>query len=195
MVSNPGIRGAVTQSTIDAARKYGLDGLDLDWEFPNSRQDMTNLAMLFKEFLLAELPYAYPGSAIRKYVDSLNPMCSDCHGAWNAAVTGAHALVYDKNGVPLTKQVMGMPAYGRTWQLKGPNDHGAPAVRVGPGNGGIMAYKDIVDFNLANKATTVVYDHTTVSTYSYTGTNWIGYDDTRSIKNKIRFAKAQGLGG
>ena len=100
-----------------------------------------------------------------------------------------------KNGVPLTKQVMGMPAYGRTWQLKGPNDHGAPAVRVGPGNGGIMAYKDIVDFNLANKATTVVYDHTTVSTYSYTGTNWIGYDDTRSIKNKIRFAKAQGLGG
>lgn len=49
MVSNPGIRGAVTQSTVDAARKYGLDGLDLDWEFPNNRQDMTNLAMLFKE--------------------------------------------------------------------------------------------------------------------------------------------------
>lgn len=35
----------------------------------------------------------------------------------------------------------------------------------------------------------------TVSTYSYTGTNWIGYDDNRSIKNKIRFTTAQGLGG
>lgn len=238
MVSDRGNRGAFIQSTINVARKYGFDGLDLDWEFPN-QQDMTHLAVLFKEwhaaleqeslasgkprlllsaavyfasnFLLAEVPYTYPGAAIRKYVDSLNPMCFDYHGSWNTSVTGEHALVYDKssnvstsygisswkkNGVPSRKLVMGMPAYGRTWQLKDPNDHGigAPAVGVGPGNGGIMQYKDIVDFNLANKAT-VLYDNATVSTYSYAGTNWIGYDDIRSIKDKIRFAKAQGLGG
>ncbi|KAH6770314.1 Glycosyl hydrolase family protein with chitinase insertion domain-containing protein [Perilla frutescens var. hirtella] len=42
---------------------------------------------------------------------------------------------------------------------------------------------------------TVVFDATTVSTYSYVGTDWIGYDDTTSIEHKIKFAKAQGLGG
>lgn len=75
---------------------YGFDSLDLDWEFPNNQQDMTNLTMLFKKwravlekesllrgkprllisaavyfasnFLVAELPYTYPGSAIRKYL-------------------------------------------------------------------------------------------------------------------------------
>ncbi|KAG6406241.1 hypothetical protein SASPL_133840 [Salvia splendens] len=31
--------------------------------------------------------------------------------------------------------------------------------------------------------------------YSYAGTNWVGYDDATSIAAKVKFAKAQGLGG
>lgn len=239
MVSNQNNRATFIQSTISIARQYGFDGLDLDWEFPNNQQDMTNLASLFEEWrsavendsiasgkprlLLSAAVYfsadlflqnvarTYPGDAIREYVDSINPMCFDYHGAWDTSKTGAHALLYDKSsnvstsygifswkrdGVPSRKLVMGMPVYGRTWELKDANDHGtgAPAVGIGPGNEGVMLYKDIVDFNMENNAT-VVYDNETVSTYAYSGTSWIGYDDTRSIKRKIRFAKAQGLGG
>ncbi|KAA8535297.1 hypothetical protein F0562_030300 [Nyssa sinensis] len=113
-------------------------------------------------FFLSETPRTYPGDAIKHYVDFVNPMCYDYHGAWDTSVTGAQALLYDKssnlstsygisswirNGVPAKKLVMGLPMYGRTWQLKDPNEHGigAPAVGIGPGNDGLMIYSDIVD--------------------------------------------------
>lgn len=152
----------------------------------------------------------YPGEAINAYLDFISPMCFDYRGGWDTSVTGSPALLYDatsnvstrygvrtwkENGVPLKKIVMGMPVYGRTWQLKDSNQHGigAPAVATGPG-GGMMPYSAIVSFNSEHNAT-IVYDQATVSTYSYAGINWIGFDDTTSIKNKVQFAKAEGLGG
>ncbi|KZV27415.1 acidic mammalian chitinase-like [Dorcoceras hygrometricum] len=162
------------------------------------------------EVLFDSVPRTYPGESIRSFVDFVNPMCYDYHGSWDTSATGAPALLYDNtskvstshgisqwklDGVPPKKIVMGMPAYGRTWQLEDPNRHGIgdPAVNVGPG-GGVMIFSDIVEFNSANNAT-VVFDNATVSTYSYTGTSWIGYDDTVSVEYKVKFAKAQGLGG
>lgn len=150
------------------------------------------------------------GDAITRYVDFINPMCYDYHGGWEPTVTGAHAALYDQHsnlsteygirtwkqdGVVSGKIVMGMPAYGRTWQLQDPNEHGigAPANGTGPG-GGMMTYSDIIGFNCENNAT-VVFDNTTVSTYSYVGNDWIGYDDITSIQQKIKFAKDQKLVG
>ncbi|KAF9617598.1 hypothetical protein IFM89_037661 [Coptis chinensis] len=57
-----------------------------------------------------------------------------------------------------------------------------------------MTFADVENFNRKNGAT-VVYDKTTVSTYSFAGTSWIGYDDPRYVSAKIGFAKAQHLGG
>ncbi|XP_016455159.2 uncharacterized protein LOC107779277 [Nicotiana tabacum] len=153
----------------------------------------------------------YPREALKNYLDFLNPMCYNYKGSWDTSVTGAPALLYDKssnistsygisawkqNGVPSTKLVMGIPLFGKTWKLKDPNDHriGAPAVGVGPGTQGEMSYDNIVTFNSENNAT-IVYNNETVSTYSYVGTNWIGYDDINSITKKIKYAKTQGIGG
>lgn len=90
---------------------------------------------------------------------------------------------------------MGLPLYGRTWQLRDAGDHGigAPAVGAGLGNG-VLMYMEVAAFNKESKAH-VVYDNSTVSTYSYAGTEWIGYDDGKSVGKKIEFAKQCNLGG
>lgn len=241
MATTKQTRGVFINSTIEIARKYQFDGVDLDWEFPATVGDMANLALLFKEWrkaleneaktcgkgktrlLLTSAVYytpefddygsarSYPAHAISKYLDWASPMCFDYHGKWDN-FTGMHSALYDpeskvsskhgigswiKSGVPPKKLVMGLASYGHTWKLKDPNVNGigAPAIRVGPGDeDGFFNYYAIVDFNNENNAT-VTFDPTSVSYYSYFGDSWIGYDDVRSIKRKVRFARFKGLAG
>ncbi|XP_028799084.1 class V chitinase CHIT5a [Neltuma alba] len=239
MASTPQSRSVFIKSTIQVARHYGFDGLDLDWEFPDTPQDMSNLALLFQEWsralvldsrtqrkprllLTAAVYYAntiklignqsrsYPAEAIRKYLDWASPMNFDYHGAWSN-FTGVNAALFDpksnisthygigswiRAGVPPSKLVMGLPLYGRTWKLEDPNVHGIGAPAVGPATDtdGTMDYDRILEFNKENGAT-VVYDGLSVSYYSYAGTSWITYDDVRSIKRKVQFARSLGLNG
>ena len=153
----------------------------------------------------------YPVESIAKSLDWVNAMCFDYLGSWDTLATGAHAALYDPNsnistsygltswvraGVPANKVVMGLPLYGRTWQLKDPtvNGIGAPATAVGPGDDGTLIFSEVEKFNRENGAT-VVYDAKTVSTYSHAGTSWIGYDDSQSTTVKLEFAQALGLRG
>ncbi|KAI4337263.1 hypothetical protein L6164_015702 [Bauhinia variegata] len=239
MAKNQRTRGVFINSTIQVARQYGFDGIDLDWEFPANKQDMANLALLYREWyealvldarihrkprllltsavyyasrmlFLGDEPRSYPAEAIRKYLDWVSPMCFDYHGSWDN-FTGVNAALYDPKsnistyygigswiqaGVPPEKLVMGLPLYGRTWELRDPNVHGigAPAVGVGPGNEGTMNYKDVIEFNQKNNAK-VVYDVVSVSYYSYVGDSWITYDDVWSIQKKVQFARSRALRG
>ncbi|KAL4372166.1 hypothetical protein AHAS_Ahas06G0238600 [Arachis hypogaea] len=71
MASTVKSRAAFINSTIQVARQYGFDGLDLDWEFPENEQDMANLALLFKEWHQAVVLEAKSGVPPSKLVFGL----------------------------------------------------------------------------------------------------------------------------
>lgn len=239
MASSNSTRKSFIDSSIEVARKYGFDGVDLDWEFPQDAKDMANLGFLLQEwraavqkdakltgrspllltaamyfsveFFLGPVIRTFPVPSISKNLDWVNAMCYDYHGSWDTTATGAHAALFDPKsnistsyglqswinaGLPRSKLVMGLPLYGRTWKLKDPklNGIGASGVGLGPGNQGTMTYSQVENFNKENNAT-VVFDMETVSTYSYAGTSWIGYDDVRSTTVKIGYAQALRIRG
>ncbi|KAJ0031434.1 hypothetical protein Pint_14529 [Pistacia integerrima] len=80
-------------------------------------------------------------------------------------------------GLSAKKIVLGFPYFGYSLQLADANNHGFWAPTSG--------VKQIKQFIAQNKATHV-FNATVVSDYCYSGTTWIGYDDTQSISTKLR---------
>ncbi|XP_039116132.1 class V chitinase CHIT5-like [Dioscorea cayenensis subsp. rotundata] len=174
---------------------------------------LTSSVYFSPDFFLSIVPRSYPVAVMAETLDWINAMCFDYHGWWNTSETGLHAALYDpeknistsfglgtwiREGMPAKKVVLGMPLYGRTWELKESEEHGvgSPAVNVGPGKGGkgIMVYGAIVRFNEENNAT-VVHDEERVAVYSYAGKSWLGYDDEWSVRKKVEYGMKMGLGG
>jgi chitinase len=123
MASSVSSRRTFIHATIEVARKYGFDGVDLDWEFPESTKEMDDFAHLLKEWrqaiqkearstnkppllLTAAVYYSadfltygsrrsYPAASIKENLDWINVMCYDYHGSWDTSATGAHAALFD----------------------------------------------------------------------------------------------------
>ncbi|XP_027368782.1 nod factor hydrolase protein 1-like [Abrus precatorius] len=113
IASNFTTRAIFINSTINVARTFGFHGVDLDWEFPQTPDEMNNLGLLFAEWraaisaeasatcrppllLTAAVYFAvdfflsdttslttYPVDSINKNVDWVNVMSYDLHGPWS----------------------------------------------------------------------------------------------------------------
>ncbi|KAL4328597.1 hypothetical protein AHAS_Ahas13G0216000 [Arachis hypogaea] len=126
IAGNADARATFIGSSIVVARRFGFDGLDLDWEFPRTAAEMSDLAVLLRhwriailaeseltgrppllltaavyfasDFILAAAPApSYPVIAMNKTLDFINVMSYDLHGAWNND-TGAPAALFDPKG-------------------------------------------------------------------------------------------------
>ncbi|MED6146994.1 hypothetical protein PIB30_039952 [Stylosanthes scabra] len=123
---NADARAAFIGSSILVARRFGFDGLDLDWEYPRNAAEMSDLAVLLRQWRIAILAESeltgrppllltaavyfaadfflnappvpwYPVIAMNKTLDFINVMSYDLHGAWDNN-TGAPAALFDPKG-------------------------------------------------------------------------------------------------
>ncbi|XP_076936587.1 class V chitinase CHIT5a-like [Bidens hawaiensis] len=123
MASSQNSRGTFIRSTIQMARKYNFDGVDIDWEYPQTQTAIDNFGLLLDEWRVAVNQEAkstgkpqlllsaatnykavvdggpkYPVESIKRNLDWINAMCYDYHGPWTPSATGTLAALYDPNG-------------------------------------------------------------------------------------------------
>ena len=180
MAADPAARTNFTRSCIEFCEEYDcFDGVDLDWEYPGFEEhnghpeDTENFTLLLEEMhaafkshdppLLLTIaapagPWNYENmevSQIHQYLDWINLMTYDLHGAWNGdqdAVTNHHSALYPTDradvrlntdstvqyyrsqGVPDDKLVMGIPFYGRSFAEAGSTSDGLYSTYSGEGS-------------------------------------------------------------
>ena len=142
------------------------------------------------------------------HLDFLNIMAYDFAGSWGSTVGHQANLYADPAnpantpfsadgavngyvaaGVPVEKLVLGMPAYGRSFQ----NTDGLGTSFNGTGaEEGVPAYN-----GLPKAGAEVFYDAAAGATYSYDAATreWISFDTKENIARKVEYLKAKGLSG
>ena len=118
MVKDPIKRAKFIETTIIFLQKHQFDGLDLDWEYPGSREgsrptDKQDFTKLIRELKIAFRPYsllltaavgagkptidaAYEIAQVCSTLDLVNLMSYDLHGSWESQ-TGIHTALFARS--------------------------------------------------------------------------------------------------
>ncbi|MBC7829443.1 MAG: glycoside hydrolase [Chitinophagaceae bacterium] len=128
-------RNNFVKSTLSIVREFNLDGVDMDWEYPDSNhRSADDFVFLMKELRDSLLPagkkltaavvsYGRTGWGVKnevfELVDWLNLMCYDDdnglkrpHAPYSLAVR-AYDYWVGERGLPEQKAVIGLPFYGK----------------------------------------------------------------------------------
>lgn len=129
LAANAGYRTNFVNNLINMVNQYGLDGVDIDWEYPDGGASSNNFSLLMQQLstemhnrgkLLTAAVVAVGGSSIQNnvfgYVDFLNIMAYDGGGSNHSTYDYAvQSINYWKGrGCPASKVILGLPFYGRS---------------------------------------------------------------------------------
>jgi chitinase len=122
-------RTAFVTNLINLVRQYNLDGIDIDWEYPNPGTSADNFTLLMKQLsaalhsrgkLLTAAVVSGGATAqgvqpvVFGYVDFLNIMLYDGgspHANYDWSIAGVSQ--WKSRGLPAAKAVLGVPFYSR----------------------------------------------------------------------------------
>lgn len=218
-----------------------FDGIDIDWEYPvacglscGTPADNANYTALLAEFR-RQLDAVRPGllltvavgagidkvrvtdpAAYHPYLDFINVMTYDFHGAWDPQ-TNHHSALFDSpadpstgdqklynsndameaflsRGVPASKLNLGIGYYGRGWTGVASGNNGlyksASGAAPGTYEAGIEDWKV-----LKNLAWPSYTDNVAKATWISNGTTFWSFDTPAMVTEKMGYVKTQGLGG
>lgn len=105
-------------------------------------------------------------------------------------------------GTPSDKIVLGIPLYGRSFQLQSRDMHEPGDPHYGPGIGGPYTgesgnygFNEICEMIRPSPIYRRVWNEQQAVPYYYSQSQWIGYDDVESIQLKADFINENRLGG
>ena len=203
------LRRSFADDCLRVVEEFGLDGIDIDWEYPTSSaagisyspEDTGNFTMLMKDLrqVLGDgllLTFASAASAeyvdftaVEPYVDFVNIMAYDM-----ATAPKHHSALYESEisgGMTSDKAARahlaaGMPAHKL---VLGMPFYGRGSGRYADFNDFKDIKKDIEAYEIWDEKAQVPYIADT------DGTLIVGYDNPRSLKIKCGYIKANGLRG
>lgn len=245
IAENSTTRKNFVASAVTLIQKYGFNGLDISWEYPNVQtsngdDDLKNFVELLRELketfrrnnlilsatvmavrFVAATSYNIPD--ISRFLDLINLMTYDYNGSWDN-VTGHNAGLHKgegdekksrldcftidvdvefwlRRGAPREKLVIGLPFYGRTFNLSNPDNSKVAAPSAGFGikgmNTQVPGYIGYNEFciKLRSEPWTQKFDTLARVPYAFNGYNWVSYDNVDSVTQKVQYAMKQRLGG
>jgi GH18 family chitinase len=129
LAGNAGTRTAFVNNVMNTVRQYNLDGVDIDWEYPDPGTSGNNYSALMQQLstalhnegkLLTAAVVSEGGTAngvqpaVFGYVDWLNIMAYDGgspHANYDWSINSA--TFWKNRGLPKAKTVLGLPFYSR----------------------------------------------------------------------------------
>ena len=218
-------RKQVAASALQVLKTYHLDGIDMDWEYPTSkdRNNYTALMREIKETLKAEnseylvsaalpagtwLNYSYDLKSLNSILDYFNVMSYDLDGTKTSHMCALYSSTYAEesadsgmkylatNGVSKSKIIIGAAFYGRIFYDVASTNNGLGQSYSRKES---ITYKSIKENYLTRLDNTVFkyYDKNAHAYYLYDTKNkvFISYDDPNAIKEKCDYVIENGYGG
>lgn len=132
LAANSTYRNNFVNNLINFVNQYNLDGIDIDWEYPDNGASANNYAALMQQLstemhnrgkLLTAAVVAVNGasilSSVFNMVDFLNLMAYDANNFDHSTYSYAQQSInyWKGRGLPASKVVLGVPFYGRpSWE-------------------------------------------------------------------------------